>query len=483
MLITMNMIAIMIKDVEFEAHIHPHPQYILASAGLSPAENRAYIFEAGDNAVCKNGVDYIVFPKCTKERALEYVQSIFDFYNHWEHQVMYLVRDGKWQEAVNSLDEFCKNPVALFDSNLAVLSMSERFGPGTVDEEWDFLLKFRISSRSAVQSGRGRARFMETLEDGPGVFFTPPEAPGLPGYLTISIRTNEKVCGYVSSVSTVCAFDNGEVEALAAFARLIAFLIHNITIETNENIIQRANAFEQYLQGIVDKKAFERRLSYLGWQPDESYIMYALIFDADSVKNDIIRARIAINNTTSLPCVTVDNMLIIIVNNTCTNKVFVTELLETLSAQYKARLVCSLTFNSAFHINHGLSQIRYIKDLPLPEGLTDFYGYAVDYILLSSEKEDLYYACHPGIIRLMSENPQKNLLYAQALKAYLVSNHSVSAAADKIGVHKNTLFYRIEKAIEIAGLDQNSEYDMLYALTSIRIIELLGKAEEGAIYC
>ena len=60
----------------------------------------------------------------------------------------------------------------------------------------------------------------------------------------------------------------------------------------------------------------------------------------------------------------------------------------------------------------------------------------------------------------------------EALAAYLSTERSITEAARFLKIHKNTLSYRVNRALEISGIDVNSHYDREYAKLSLRLFLL-----------
>lgn len=472
--ISMNMIAVMLRGWDCTLNIQPHPGRVLSSAGFYPAPSRICISQIGADACCQNGNDSIIIRNCPLSLAFELVQNIFDCFNDWEQLAITLIRGARWNDLIATLGLFCTNPLVLFDANHAVLAMSERYGFGDVDAEWDFLLKYKMASRAAVEAGINRPRFREVLENGTGAYLTPSTGPNVPAYLTVSVSVEGKIRCFLSSVGCKAPFLPGEIDVLSALAAIMSATISRSFFPDGQPSFQDTNIFDECLSGNVDKAVLSRRLSYLGWDDNDSYTLYGLLFDKSQLTDNIIRAKTAFTNAAITPCSIVNNILVFFVNNTRAKKDVTIDHIWVIASQYNVPIVCSLPFSSIDNALFGMSQLSFLSDQNCAVNkLNSFSDYAVDFLLLSGNQKELFHACHPGVIQLLSCNPSKNEPYAKALEAYLRFDRSLSAAANALNVHKNTISYRISKALEISRINVDSSYERQYALLSFRLCHLI----------
>jgi purine catabolism regulator len=74
---------------------------------------------------------------------------------------------------------------------------------------------------------------------------------------------------------------------------------------------------------------------------------------------------------------------------------------------------------------------------------------------------------------LLSHDGGKNLI--ETLEAYFKNNGNLSQTAEALFIHRNTLFYRMEKIAEITGLDLSNPDTSLAIQLALRIYHMLGE--------
>lgn len=80
--------------------------------------------------------------------------------------------------------------------------------------------------------------------------------------------------------------------------------------------------------------------------------------------------------------------------------------------------------------------------------------------------------CHPGITKLIKYDKENATDYYQTLYEYLIGSANIVQVAQKLFIHRNTLYHRIKRIAEITGVDlDNGEY-YLELLLSYKIMEL-----------
>ena len=74
---------------------------------------------------------------------------------------------------------------------------------------------------------------------------------------------------------------------------------------------------------------------------------------------------------------------------------------------------------------------------------------------LAEERASLERLCYPGLEKLAQYDQKKNTEYFLTLQQYIDSAMDISITAQTLNIHKNTLYYRLNKIKEIIGADLN----------------------------
>jgi hypothetical protein len=81
---------------------------------------------------------------------------------------------------------------------------------------------------------------------------------------------------------------------------------------------------------------------------------------------------------------------------------------------------------------------------------------------------------HPGLREgkladLFAAEPERAAQHRETLRAYLDCSGNVAAAAERLGVHPNTLRYRVRRAVELSGLDLGDADERLVTELQLRL--------------
>ena len=224
------------------------------------------------------------------------------------------------------------------------------------------------------------------------------------------------------------------------------------------------------MNGYCSKEILSRQVSYLGWDLNDLYTVYGILYTGPNTDEQLQMARHAFISSSTIPCVLLDHMLVFILNDSRPDHSSSLEKIRFLSRRFHGFILSSLQIHSFFDTRYGFLQLQFMKDrIDYQRMEFRFYPYALDYLLLSSDLTNLLRACHPGIVNLYFQEKQSKRVFLEALAAYLSTERSVNEAARFLKIHRNTLSYRVNRALEISGIDVNSHYDREYAKLSLRL--------------
>ena len=95
-----------------------------------------------------------------------------------------------------------------------------------------------------------------------------------------------------------------------------------------------------------------------------------------------------------------------------------------------------------------------------------------DYII---SQFDLMDFCHPAVIQLINFDKQNGTNLLDTLKNYLYYTNSPNEAAKALCIHRNTLFYRINKIKDMTEISLNNAEEISTLYFSIRLLEINGR--------
>lgn len=109
------------------------------------------------------------------------------------------------------------------------------------------------------------------------------------------------------------------------------------------------------------------------------------------------------------------------------------------------------------------------KHLFLYEDYTYYYMMEI-----CSNNYDLKSFCHPSILELLYRDTMDGTSHLRTLYQYLCNRNSLIKTAEDLGVHRNTIKYRISQIMEITGADLSDGLVIFTLLKSLQILIYLG---------
>ena len=130
---------------------------------------------------------------------------------------------------------------------------------------------------------------------------------------------------------------------------------------------------------------------------------------------------------------------------------------------------CSLI---AYHYNQSLRALELARFDDNP-WIHRYGNLAVYYSLSKMEKDDLVSMCLPYLYELYRKNTQSSNNSLETLELYLKYMKNVHELSEKMHLHRNTIFYRINKICDRIGLDLNNGTDVYNVMNSLKVINYL----------
>ncbi|MDR1321057.1 MAG: helix-turn-helix domain-containing protein [Gracilibacteraceae bacterium] len=120
-----------------------------------------------------------------------------------------------------------------------------------------------------------------------------------------------------------------------------------------------------------------------------------------------------------------------------------------------------------------------------PEGCVFFYTDCMIYNLISqtaAEQNILQMFCLPQLTNLLEYDQEHNTKYTYTLYILIVSDRKQTASAKALGIHRTTMQYRVEKIVELLGMDVNDHYNILRLYISFGVMIYKGILDPEKYY-
>ncbi len=120
--------------------------------------------------------------------------------------------------------------------------------------------------------------------------------------------------------------------------------------------------------------------------------------------------------------------------------------------------------------------LRLAKRMKMPYKLHRYERNLAFYPLLAYESdEEVRDLCHPGILRIYQQDCQRESNLLHTLEVYLANNLNAYQTATQLNLHRNSLYYRLEKIEELLGRELGKDSKLDFQLQySILVLKYLG---------
>ncbi|TDD30012.1 hypothetical protein E1218_02490 [Kribbella turkmenica] len=126
--------------------------------------------------------------------------------------------------------------------------------------------------------------------------------------------------------------------------------------------------------------------------------------------------------------------------------------------------------------SQALAAARVSSIIPSLGDLTSWAGLGIYQVLSRMPVEELTAdVLHTGVKRLLAEARHRPLL--ETVEVYLDNAGDSLRTAEKLSIHRTSLYYRLEKAASVAGVDLRNGHDRLALHLSLKVARLCGALE------
>lgn len=106
--------------------------------------------------------------------------------------------------------------------------------------------------------------------------------------------------------------------------------------------------------------------------------------------------------------------------------------------------------------------------------LFKFENYAIYHLAdICRRTESLDRVCHPSLLKLIEYDKYHGTDFTGCLYVFIIHSKNISESASVLNIHRNTMFFRIEKLELIMNIDLNDTDTFLHLHFSFKILELL----------
>jgi hypothetical protein len=302
-----------------------------------------------------------------------------------------------------------------------------------------------------------------------------------------TIKVDREIVGFFSCLELVQSITPGMMDVFESLTELWSVtLTRQQSLSASRQKSLDNDLFLGILNGsIVDSELTRTAFAQVGLTQGDYFVVYAAT-NVDIEANPFLLPRILELLRTNLDCFPVaDGAGIVLVLN------------RRLEDELRENLVSLINFYlGGFNVIIGIS-LGFKDPTLLPvyfdQALTatrlgpltgqvregrQVYGYerVVGYDVLErfGNREKRLCLCHPAVFVLLEHDREKKMNLLPTLKMFIECMGDTAQAAEKLYLHRNSLYYRLKQIITLTGLDLEDEHVLSHISLSLRVLEING---------
>ncbi|MDR2716629.1 MAG: helix-turn-helix domain-containing protein [Treponema sp.] len=384
-------------------------------------------------------------------------------YDAWYNSLLMAVINHKPIDAFLDIAvQKLPNPIIVLNNNFGIISSAGSIAGHTEGTIWEKIHRPGFVLDSFYTPEEIHAISVNIAQKSEQIFSIHTQNDPAHSSLGVNIWIDGKLYGAIGMVAMNEPFTDGQKETVLIIAQVLKlyFQNHNIYMRIAED---KANWLDNLLDGVeIPADIISNYLHRFQWKLDDYFCIVAFAASAD-LKIPIISIldikQINALFPDALVSVYEEHIVMII---RCTDKQQPhgkkkQQLEDFLKKDITLRCGVSMVFNNFLHLRYYYTQSAFAAAQckpPLSPAICSYEDYQVDHVLQTlSVTTDLRCFCHPGILALWESGSKLQRDLVHCLYHYFLNGKNISAAADAIHVHRNTLIYRLGKIEEILDID------------------------------
>lgn len=480
MKLSMWMIINRLSNFNIEWYIESDSKPDLKSARMTYAPQCLQISQLGDDVICRGGErDYFLLEGMDYKQAFEVLQGIFDYYDDWDEQIRRAAQAGDYQTIVDCSWPIFHNPLALSDGNNQVIALSSQYDADDVDTEWKYLKEYGFSSIESVDFLKVFSQNIDNALRNIPQILEPKSSRIRYNIANQKVFWQEELCARLVVIEKDRSLNPGDLQLLRHIADVIAPYLGSINPAGEQ--LSYKDVFAELIQdGAANHESIERQIRYNHWDRDGLFRVYA-IEPRDPARSDYtlhLLRRIVLKMLPYTSVNIIKTALVVIVreeNDTHRNLV---DILTRAWAAGRVNIGASLVFRDIYLLPYFYRQAEYALNrlnTSRTAGTFFFADCAMESLILETDFKNMYYACHPDVLFIHSEDIKEHTEFLKTLAVYLSNERNITHAARDLFIHRNTLIYRLKKIQDMISADLDDSYTRDYINFSIYVVRILAE--------
>jgi PucR family transcriptional regulator, proline-responsive transcriptional activator len=382
------------------------------------------------------------------------------------------------QQLVELGYEMFGNPVLLIDTSLKTIAFSN--SEISDDPVWNEYVNSGYASLSSVNYYTTNKLSQLVNQSECPFFWTDPYSK-YPRIMS-KVVIGGKQIALLSIIAHLKPFHDTDLELAALLSKAIAIELQKDKFVHYSRGIMHENFIEELLTGKTkDRKIIDERIKVLDIRFRKN--LYTLALDIsrfDNSKTSLAYLRNELENQIpNSKAVVYDDKIVLIISYEDHDRFHksVIKKLKIFLGTYHLYAGMSRYFHSLEevqeHYFQSLDALRLGMLLNKEEYFYPYEEYAIYHFAESCGLENLRKNCHPALLKLIKYDSENNTDYTRSLYTFIIHSKNITESAKALNIHRNTMFYRLEKVESIITTDINNSNTFLHLHLSFKILELL----------
>lgn len=407
----------------------------------------------------RNRHHVLVFPDSIgTEKMREILQERWEYVLEWHDRVMLMIHNGKsLQDVFDAATEILDFPVALFDKYSILVATAGKVPDPEINTVWQEVVKNQRFPNDEIAPAQTRRIYEDMIKNKWVVQYYSKKHQEY--HLTCAIILQKKFFGIIGS-SSKQKFSDGQISLFWQIKMILEWILMQ-----NVQRVDRSQEVPYYIERMLlgyetDPGTVEFQINAMNWKLHEDYrvICVKSMSNEAMYADDSMRFMPSIHEFFPIAITFYyENSIVCIVKMFGKQYYTSTAFLKFLEKN-GLRAGISLEFRNFMHLEYAYIQCKQALQAGSCRIAEFEKVYHICLLKSLGEITSLKSLCHPRILQYWDTGGEKEREYIQCLKAYLKNGRSITDAAKKLKIHRNTLIYRLEYMGKLLGVDLKADY-------------------------
>lgn len=378
------------------------------------------------------------------------------------------IENGDLNSFIKKVDEYLENPFFVFDTSFSLLlsSLETKFKDRYIKKYDGKMIVSLETENEIIKSGD-----LELLKNSDDIIIR--KYNSFENSLMMKrIKNGKYTIGYI----LVSAKNREFIEEDKKIVELLEKIISHDTAIKGQVMKVDQVVFGKIIDGeYKDEEAIRKLLDNIGFKQSETRLMAIKGGNLEEINQFLI------NKHNNLYSFFYNNVLLVFVNaDEEKNKDIINDIKE--ESDNKADIGISDDFKDytklSTYYTQAIDTIRINQNYFNSNNHYYYNECRFICILTRAGEDELEKLIDKRIFEIINYDNEHNSSYLNDIKIYFASGRNIKKAAEELYIHKNSMYYRIDKIKELFKIDLENEEDCFDIEMSIKIISLLNKSNE-----